>query len=34
MKYALEFSEESQKDIQKIKKSGNKILFRKLTDLL
>lgn len=34
MKYALEFSEESQKDIQKIKKSGNKILFRKLTVLL
>lgn len=34
MKYILEFSEESKTDIQRLKKSGSKILLKKLTALL
>ncbi|WP_242457846.1 type II toxin-antitoxin system YoeB family toxin [Pedobacter sp. BS3] len=34
MSYFLDFTEESKNDIQKIKKSGNKILFKKLNNLL
>lgn len=34
MKYSLEFSEESKKEIQKIKKSGDKILLKKIEILL
>lgn len=34
MSYVLEFSEKSKGDIQKIKKSGDKSLWKKLTNLL
>ncbi len=34
MNYTLDFTDKSKKDIQKIKKSGNKALYKKLTILL